>query len=91
MTIGRDLLHELGIHLLFSLGVMKWENATVPMRDSSQLSSTEIDAFQARILSIHDPDTTFRLLKSKNHGYQVCSPPAEIHEMVSKSDHLKKQ
>ena len=36
MIIDRDLLHELGIDLLFSLGVMKWDNATVPMRDPSQ-------------------------------------------------------
>jgi hypothetical protein len=37
IIIGRDLLHELGIYLLFSLGVMKSENMTVSMRDSSQL------------------------------------------------------
>ena len=37
MIIGRDLLHELGIDLLFSEGVMKWDNATVPMRDPSML------------------------------------------------------
>jgi hypothetical protein len=37
MIIGGDLvLHELGIDLLFSLGVMKWDNATVPMKDPSQ-------------------------------------------------------
>jgi hypothetical protein len=47
MIIGRDLLHEVGMDLLFSLGVMKWENATVPMRDPSQLRSTEIDAFKS--------------------------------------------
>jgi hypothetical protein len=36
MIIGRDLLHELlGIYLLFTLGVMKWDNATVPMRSLS--------------------------------------------------------
>jgi hypothetical protein len=45
LIIGRDLLHELGIDLLFSLGAVKWENATVPMRDPSQLRDTEIDAF----------------------------------------------
>jgi hypothetical protein len=41
MIIGRDLLHELGIDLLFSLGVIKWDNATVPMRDPSQLRDTQ--------------------------------------------------
>jgi hypothetical protein len=57
MIIGRDLLHELGIDLLFNLGVMKWGNATVPMRDPSQLRSTEIDAFEDEIFSMHDPTT----------------------------------
>jgi hypothetical protein len=58
MIKGRELLHELGIYVLFSLGVMKWENATVPMPDPSQLGDTEIDAFAAEIFSICDPDTT---------------------------------
>jgi hypothetical protein len=31
MIIGRDLVHEVGIDLLFSLGVMKWDNASVPI------------------------------------------------------------
>jgi hypothetical protein len=46
MITGRDLLHELGINLLFSLGVMKWDNATVPMRDPSQLRDSNIDDFE---------------------------------------------
>jgi hypothetical protein len=49
MIICRDSLLALGIDLLFSLGVMKWENATIPMRDPSQLRSIEIDAFEAEI------------------------------------------
>jgi hypothetical protein len=44
MIIGRDSLHELGIDLLLNLGVIKWDNATVPMRDPSQPRDTEIDA-----------------------------------------------
>jgi hypothetical protein len=58
MIIGRDLLHELGIYLLFSLGVAKWDKPTVPMRHPSQLRDTVIDAFEAEIFSIYDPDTT---------------------------------
>jgi hypothetical protein len=58
MIIGRDLLHELGIDLLFSLGVMKWDNATVPMRDPSQLRDSNIDEFEDEIFSMHDPTTT---------------------------------
>ena len=58
MIIGRDLLHELGIDLLFSKGVMTWDSATIPMRDPSQLRASKIDAFETEIFSMHDPDTT---------------------------------
>ncbi len=86
MIIGRDLLHELGIDLLFSLGVMKWDNATVPMRDPAQLRDTEIDAFEAEIFSMHDPETTEadRIQQIMDIKYA----PPDIDEMVSKCDHL---
>ena len=58
MIIGRDLLTELGIDLLFSSGQMKWEQAIVPMRDPSQLQASEINAFENEIFSMHDPETT---------------------------------
>ncbi len=58
MIIGRDLLTELGIDLMFSSGEMKWEQAIVPMRDPAQLRPSEIDAFENEIYSMHDPDTT---------------------------------
>jgi hypothetical protein len=86
MIIGKDLLHKLGIDLLFSLGVMKWDNATVPMKDPSQLRDTEIDAFEAEISSIHDPDTTeaAQIQEIMDATYA----PADIDEMVSKCNHL---
>ena len=49
LIIGRDLLHELGIDLLISRGFIKWENATVPMRDPSQIRDTKVDALEAEI------------------------------------------
>ena len=58
MIIGRDLLTELGIDLMFSSGEMKWEQASVPMRDPSVLLASEIDAFENEIYSMHDPETT---------------------------------
>ena len=86
MIIGRDLLHELGIDLLFSLGVMKWDNATVPMRDPSQLRDSNIDDFEDEIFSMHDPTTTdaARIQEIMDVKYA----PADINEMVSKCDHL---
>jgi len=58
MIIGRDLLTGLGIDLLFSTWEMKWEQASVPMQDPSQLQASEIDALENEIYSMHDPDTT---------------------------------
>jgi hypothetical protein len=86
MIIGRDLLHELGIHLLFSLGIMKWDNATVPMRDPSQLRDSNLDDIEDEIFSIHDPTTTdaARIQEIMDVKYA----PADINGMVSKCDHL---
>jgi hypothetical protein len=38
MIIGRDLMDAIGMDLLFSENLMRWDNATVPMRDSSILT-----------------------------------------------------
>ena len=35
MIIGRDLMDSIGLDLLFSENLMRWDNATVPMRDNS--------------------------------------------------------
>ena len=58
MIIGRDLLTELGIDLLFSTGEMKWAQASVPMRDPSQLQASQLDALENEVYSMHDPVTT---------------------------------
>jgi hypothetical protein len=59
---------------------MKWDNATVPMRDPSQLRDTNIDAFEAEIFSIHDFDITIFM--------DIKYGPADIDTMVSKCNHL---
>ena len=58
MIIGRELLKELGIDLLYSTGEMKWAQATEPMRDPSMLQASQIDTLDNEIYSIQDPDTT---------------------------------
>jgi hypothetical protein len=66
---------------------MKWENATVPMRDPSQLRSTELDAFLAEIVrSIHGPDTTEAA--QIQEIMDVKYAPAGINDMVSKCNNL---
>jgi hypothetical protein len=87
MSIGRDLLHELGIDLMFSLGVMKWDNVTIPMRDPSQLRDSSIEDFEDEIFSMHDPTTTdaARIQEIMDVKYA----PSDINEMVSKHDRLR--
>ena len=58
MIMGRDMLDALGIDLLFSEQVVKWDNATVPMRNISWFEETNIDAYEKEILSMHDPIST---------------------------------
>jgi hypothetical protein len=57
-----------------------------PMRDPSQLRDIEIDAFEAEIFSIHDPDTTDAAWIQEI--MDVKHAPADIDEMVPKCTHL---
>ena len=58
MIIGRDLLHTIGIDLLFSTGIMTWDNASTAMQPSEILDEEWIDAFEEELMFIHDPTTT---------------------------------
>ena len=57
MIIGRDLMDSIGLDLLFSENLMRWDNATVPMRDTSLFDEPSSNPFQ-ELLSMHDPITT---------------------------------
>ena len=58
MIIGRDILHELGIDLLFSTAEMKWDNVVIPMQPMSKLTQNWADEIENEILFSHDPITT---------------------------------
>jgi hypothetical protein len=58
MIIGRDLLHELGMDILFSKAEMVWDNASVPMQSVDKLSVDWVDQFEQELLFAHDPVTT---------------------------------
>ena len=55
--IGRDLLKELSIDILFSEGMIKWDNATAPMRSIASIEEENIDALEEEILFAQEPDT----------------------------------
>ena len=57
MIIGRDMLHELGIDLLFSTAEMTWDNVTIPMHPITKLSENWADQIEEEILYAQDPPT----------------------------------
>ena len=86
MIIGRDLLDELGFDFLFSEGLMKWDNATVPMRSPKWLYNDRIDDFEEEIYSMHDLVTTEaeHIQEILDHKYA----PADLDALVEESKHL---
>ena len=58
IIIGRDLLHELGVDLLFSQATMVWDNAEVPMRSLDYFDQQSVDDMENEIMYLHDPLTT---------------------------------
>ena len=58
MIIGRDILHELGIDLLFSKAEMTWENITIPMQPMTKLTEDWAEQIENEILFAQDPSTT---------------------------------
>ena len=58
MIMGRDLLDTLGMDLLFSEHMMRWDNATVPMRNPSMFHPDKKETYFNEMFLIHDPLTT---------------------------------
>ena len=86
MIIGRDMLKELGIDLIFSDLMMTWANATVPMRNLSWLNENNIEAYENEILSMHDPLTTEA--ERIQRIMEVKYAPADLDEIVKEIKHL---
>ena len=85
MIIGRDLMDSIGLDLLFSENLMRWDNATVPMRDNSLFLENPPNPFQ-EILSMHDPITTEaeRIQRILDIKYA----PADLNQVVQECTHL---
>ncbi len=85
MIIGRDLMDAIGLDLLFSENLLKWDNATVPMRDSSLFEEPSANPF-AELLSMHDPITTEaeRIQRILDIKYA----PADLNKIVQECTHL---
>ena len=58
MIVGRDLMPEIGLDILFSTQEIVWDNASVPMQSIDKLSDYKIDQFELELMFAHDPVTT---------------------------------
>jgi hypothetical protein len=58
MIVGKDLLHDIGLDLIFSKAEMIWDNASVPMQSIDMLSVDWIEQLEQEIMFAHDPVTT---------------------------------
>jgi Reverse transcriptase (RNA-dependent DNA polymerase)/RNase H-like domain found in reverse transcriptase len=93
MIIGRDLMEELGIDILFSEGVIRWNNSTIPMRDPAMLLDDNIDAFEQEIFSVHDPETidAERIQQILDAKYSPADIEAVVESCPNLSGHEKTQ
>ena len=58
MIIGRDLMHEIGLDIVFSKAEMVWDNASIPMQSYEKLHEEFVDSFEQELMFAHDPVTT---------------------------------
>ena len=87
MIIGRDIMHSLGINLLFDTAEITWDNAKVRMQSQDILSGDWLDTLEQELLFAHDPDTTDAeriqgIIESKY-------TPADLEKIVAECTHLE--
>jgi len=89
IIIGRDLMHSMGINLLFDTAQITWDNATVPMRPPDRLTGDWVDTLEKEILFAHDPATTDaeRIQQIIDAKYT----PADLDKIVEECTHLTKE
>ncbi len=86
MIIGRDLMEAIGLDLLISENLMRWDNATVPRRDSSWFEGTTPNPFRNDLFSMHDPVTSEE--ERIQRILDIKYVPADLDKIVQGSTHL---
>ena len=89
MIIGRDLMHSLGINLLFDTAQISWDNATVRMQSPDRLKGDWVDELEQELLYAHDPDTTDAERIQQIIDAKYC--PADLQKIVDECTHLSKE
>ncbi len=88
LIIGRDLMHEIGLDILFSKEKMVWDNASVSMQHSSFLDEDRwVDLLENELMQSHDPITTDaeRIQQIIDAKYSK----ADLDQLVKELTHLK--
>jgi hypothetical protein len=88
MIIGRDLMHSLGINLLFNTAQISWDNAIIHMQAPETLKRDWIDALEKELLFAHDPDTTDAERIQDIIESKYC--PADLNKIVEECTHLER-
>ena len=80
MIMGRDLLAELGIDLLYSKNIIEWDHKTVPFREHNASADTEYYQLDQAPID----DATERIKSILNAKYEK----ADIDKVVESCTHL---
>jgi hypothetical protein len=88
MIIGRDLLHCLGINLLFDTAEILWENAKIHMQPPGKTNGDWLDTLEQELFYAHDPNTTDAERIQSIIESKYC--PADLTKIVEECTHLDK-
>jgi transposase InsO family protein len=86
MIIGRDVMHNLGINLLFDTAQISWDGATIYMQSPERLKKDWVAELENEILFAHDPDTTDAERIQQIIDAKYC--PADLEKVVEECTHL---
>ena len=86
MIIGRDLMHSLGINLLFDSAQITWDHASVSMQPSQRLKEDWVEELEQEILFAHDPETTDAERIQGIIDSKYCA--ADLQKIVDECTHL---
>ncbi len=94
LIIGRDMMFELGIDLLFSQEKMEWDGASVSMQHPAFLDEPRwVDLLEKQIMFIHDPLTTDaeRIQSIIEAKHTEANLEAEVNKLVHLTQEAREQ
>jgi hypothetical protein len=86
MIIGRDLMHSLGINLLFDTAEITWDNAKIHMLPPARIDANWVDKLEQELLFTHDPTTTDAERIQSIIEAKYCQ--ADLKKIVEECNHL---